>query len=445
MFYKTSPLSLSSLFRILEGNMQDFSNAHDELKDQAEKKKTNIFTERGIKAEKALEGQTKFRDIREKNRDGFALTVFPSGKKSFIYIYHFGGRKRRMTLGKYPQCSLAEAKVLHREALTILKSGKDPADEKRKEKIAVRDSSTVEGLIEEYLEKWAKPNKRSWKADERCLYKDVKPYWGRLKASDISRRDVVLLLDRIKDRGAPIAANRTLACIRRMFSFGIERDIINANPCAAVKAVAKENRCDRVLSEEEIKILWHAWNQNTNQDNPLHVIHMSAETKLVLKLQLASAQRKGEIISAEWSELNLNTGWWTIPALKAKNNQTHRVPLSSLAIELLGEIKQLSGDSRFLFPAKLKDTHITGSSIDHAVRRCNFNGVKPWTPHDCRRTTASYITSMGISRLVVSKILNHSESSSVTAVYDRHSYDNEKQHALERWAKELKRIIYGVT
>jgi integrase len=409
-----------------------------------DKKKKNIFTDKGIKAEKPLEGQVKPRDIRENKGEGFALTVFPSGKKSFVYIYHFNGRKRRMTLGKCSQLSLAEAKVLHREALMILSSGKDPADEKRREKIAVRDSSTVEGLIEEYLEKWARPNKRSWKADERCLYKDVKPYWGKLKAADITRRDVVLLLDRIKDRGAPIAANRALACIRRMFSFGIERDIISANPCAAVKAVAKENRCDRVLSEEEIKILWSALDQNTNQDNPLHVIHMSAETKLVLKLQLATAQRKGEVVAAEWDELDLVTGWWTIPAIKAKNNQTHRVPLSSLAIALLDEIKQLSGSSRFLFPAKLKDTHITGSSIDHAVRRCIFNGLKPWTPHDCRRTAASYMTSLGISRLVVSKKLNQSESSSITAVYDCHSYDHEKRHALEQWAKELRKIVYGV-
>lgn len=98
----------------------------------------------------------------------------------------------------------------------------------------------------------------------------------------MTRRDVVLLLDRIKERGAPIAANRALVCIRRMFNFGIERDIVNVNPCAAVKAVAKEVRCDRVLSEE-IKILWQALDQNTNQDNPLHIIHMSEETKLVLK------------------------------------------------------------------------------------------------------------------------------------------------------------------
>lgn len=402
------------------------------------------FTEMYInKSLKPKENQTRPYDVREKSGDGFGMTIFPSGKKSFIYIYQFEGRKRRMTLGRYPHCSLSEARKLHRDALKMLESEKDPAFEKRTEKRIARDSATVNGLINEYIEHWAKPHKRSWQTDERCLNKDVKPRWGKQKASDITRRDIILLLDEIKDRGSPIAANRTLACVRRMFNFGIERDIISASPCVGVKAVAPEVRCDRVLSEDEIKILWHALDQGTNQDNS-HIIHMSPETKLVLKLQLVTAQRKGEVVSAEWNELDLVNGWWTIPAIKAKNNQIHRVPLSSLALKLLNEVQQLSGESRFLFPAKLKDTHITGSSIDHAVRRSHFHGFKDtWTPHDCRRTTASHLTGMGIPRLVVSKILNHSENNSVTATYDRHSYDGEKRHALETWAHKLNEIVYG--
>jgi len=401
------------------------------------------WTDREIKAEKPREGQTKSRDIREKSGNGFGMTIFSSGEKSFIYIYHFQGRRRRMTLGKYPQCSLADARKLHREALKVLESGKDPALEKRKERITARDASTVNGLIDEYMEKWAIPNKRSCEADERCLNKDVRPYWGKLKAADITRRDVVLLLDRIKDRGSPIAANRTFSCIRRMFNFGVERDLLTATPCVAVKAVAPENRRDRVLTENELKILWLALEQDTNQDNPLHVIHMSEQTKLVLKLQLVLAQRKGEVIGAEWSDIDLNSSWWTIPSAKAKNNNAHRVPLPHLAMVLLTEIKNLSGKSRFLFPAKHKDTHITGSSIDHAVRRSMFDDVEAWTPHDLRRSASSLMTSIGIPRLVVSKILNHSESGSVTAIYDRHSYDNEKRHALESWAQKLKDIVYG--
>lgn len=402
------------------------------------------WTDKEISAFKPEKGQTKPRDIREKTKSGFGVTVFPSGKISFIYFYHFEGRKRRMTLGQYPECTLGEARKRHREALRILEiEEKDPALERKIAKKANKESSTINDLIDEYLEIWAKPRKRSWKEDERFLYKNVKPYWGKLKAKDITKRDVILLLDKIKERGAPIAANRGLACIRRMFSFSVERDILPSSPCTSVKPVAKENQRDRVLSSDEIKILWHALDKSPNKDESSHDIKMSDQTKLVLKLQLVLGQRKGEIISAEWSEIDQTSGLWTIPAEKAKNGQAHRVPLSSLAKKLLEEVKQLSGDSRFLFPAKLKDTYITGTSIDHAVRRSTFTGIKPWTPHDLRRTFASQVTSLGIPRLVVSKILNHVESS-VTAVYDRHGYDDEKLNALESWAQKLREIIYGV-
>ncbi|QLZ68471.1 site-specific integrase [Legionella sp. PC1000] len=400
------------------------------------------WTDKEINAFKPEEGQIKPRDIREKSGNGFGITIFPSGEKSFIYIYHFHGRKRRMTLGKYPHCSLADARKLHREALKMLEEGKDPALEKKNVKIAERDASTVNALIEEYIEVWAKPRKRSWQEDQRFLYKEVKPFWGKLKANEITKRQVILLLDQIKERGAPIAANRGFACIRRMFNFAVERDIITISPCTSVKPVAKENQRDRVLSAEEIKILWHALEKIPNQ-NTTHDIKMSEQTKLVLKLQLVLGQRKGEIISAEWSEIDMKSGWWTIPAAKAKNGQAHRVPLTTFAKKLLEETKQLSGNSNFLFPAKLKDTHIRGTSIDHAVRRSSFIGVKAWTPHDLRRTVASHITSMGIPRLVVSKILNHVESS-VTAIYDRHGYDNEKLNALEAWAQKLNEVIYEV-
>jgi hypothetical protein len=205
----------------------------------------SLFTDKYLKNLKPLSNHKKPVDIREKSGDGFAITLFPSGVISFIYLYHFGGRKRRMTVGRYPHMSLADAKKAHRDALKMLENNKDPAEEVKKVKLDSQNSSTVGGLIEEYLEIWAKPRKRSWEEDQRILYKDIHPAWGKRKASDITKRDVVLLLESITKRGAPIAANRTLSCIRRMLNFAIERDLITANPCATVKAPAKENRRER--------------------------------------------------------------------------------------------------------------------------------------------------------------------------------------------------------
>jgi len=151
---------------------------------------------------------------------------------------------------------------------------------------------------------------------------------------------------------------------------------------------------------------------------------------------------KGEIVSSEWEEFDLANSWWTIPAHKAKNGNTHLVPLPKLALKILQKIKVISSNSKWLFPSPNSDKHITPESIDHAIRRSEdaFKKIKHFTPHDLRRTAASLMTALGISRLVVSKLLNHVENS-VTAIYDRHSYDKEKKQAMDKWGIKLRDII----
>lgn len=387
------------------------------------------FTDKLIKN---LKPRTTAYDVREKTGEGFTIRVMPSGCKSWIFFYHADGKKRRMTLGKYPALGLADARQLHRSALATLASGKDPALLQQLERTQARTAQTLGELATEYLEKWAKPRKRSWAEDERILNKDVLPLWRQRKAKDITRKDVLALLDAIHKRGAPIAANRTLAVIRRMFNFALERDIVENSPCYAIKAPAKENRRDRVLTEQEIQFFWHGLPETS----------MAPLPQLALKFQLATAQRKGEVVIAEWAEIDLQTGWWIIPASKAKNGLPHRVPLSALALNLLEQLHALTGHSRWLFPSPNSDQSYGVTAIDHTLRK-NFKHLPEmptFTPHDLRRTAASHMTSLGLSRLVVSKILNHAESS-VTAIYDRHSYDKEKQEALALWADQLQKII----
>jgi integrase len=241
---------------------------------------------------------------------------------------------------------------------------------------------------------------------------------------------VITLLDSVHDRGAPVQANRTLACIRKMFNFALQRDVIEANPCALVKAPGKEHRRDRSLSADEIYRFWTG----------LAHAPMWPGTALALKLQLVTAQRRGEIISMRWEDVS--DDMWTIPAGRSKNGMPHRVPLSPLALELLGEANQLSA-SNWVFPGPKPTAHLAGDSVDHALRYSReMLKVSDLTPHDLRRTAASHMTGLGISRLVVAKILNHAESG-ITAVYDRHSYDTEKREVLDAWGRRLTAIIRG--
>ncbi len=365
---------------------------------------------------------------------GLGVRVTPNGVKTFIFKYRFDGKVRWMTLGTYPELTLADAHEAHADAWKVLRHGINPGAKAINERKEERDAPTAAALAEEYLEKWAKPRKRSWREDARILQKDVLPAWGHRKAKDITRRDVIGLLDDIVDRGASIMANRTLATIRKMFNFAVSRDIVAVSPCLAVRAPAPEQRRDRVLTTDEIRALWHAIEGAKM---------MSKGTKLALKLQLVTGQRKAEIVSAAWDEIDLTDRWWTIPPEKAKNKMAHRVPLSHLAMELLQAAKNITGNSPWIFPSPQTDRHITPEAIDHALRRPGLEALGfSFVPHDLRRSAASHMTGMGISRLVVSKILNHVEKG-VTAVYDRHSYDREKRQALEAWGCKLKGIIKG--
>ena len=388
------------------------------------------FTNRGIQA---LKPKAERYEVWEDGRTGLGVRVAPSGRKSFVYIYRFNGKARRMTLGAYPKIGLADARVLHAKAKQQRERGIDPGTEHIAKRRAERDAETVRELVEEYLDKHARPNKRSADADERTLRKEVLPEWGSRKAKSIIRRDVIKLLDGIVDRGSPIMANRTLAVVRKMFNFAIARDIIDASPCVMIQAPARETPRDRVLSPAETGVFWRG----------LAGAKMSDQVRLALKLMLVTAQRREEVTCAPWAEFDLADKVWEIPGARTKNGRAHRVPLSPLALELLDEIREAAGGSEWLFPSPRAGKPIASAAVSHALRdNLEAVGVAGITPHDLRRSAASHMTELGISRLVVSKILNHADGS-ITGVYDRYEYGPEKRRAFDAWSARLKEIISG--
>ena len=167
---------------------------------------------------------------------------------------------------------------------------------------------------------------------------------------------------------------------------------------------------------------------------------ITTSIRLALKFQLITAQRKGEILGARRDEIDLDQRIWTIPATRSKNGMPHRVPLSPLALAVLDQAGA-GQEGEWLFRSSRTGRPITDEAVNHAMlKNSNLLGTGDATPHDLRRTAASHMTSLGISRLVVSKILNHAEPG-VTAVYDRHSYDSEKRAALAAWGARLEEII----
>ncbi|NVN91495.1 MAG: integrase arm-type DNA-binding domain-containing protein [Desulfuromonadales bacterium] len=382
--------------------------------------------------------------------NGFTIRVMPSGVKTWLYAYAFDGKRRELNLGSYPEVSLETARGKFDDARKKVKNGIDPVAEKEQAAEERRKAPTVSDLITEYIEKHAKVQKRGWKEDKRILEKDALPVWGSRKAADITKRDVVLLLEKIMERGAPGSANGNFKCIRKMFNFAVERDIIKHSPCIGVKMPAPLNRRERILSETEIRTLWKS----------LEAAGVTDEIQRALRLIFVTAQRPGEVVGMHSSEIDGR--WWTIPSKRAKNGKEHRVYLTDLALELIGD----TTGKGYIFPCphegKVKPIEV--NALAHAVRRNlawpvlhkgkpvfdsdgkpvteNRLGIDAFTPHDGRRTAATFMSQIGFMDEVIDSLLNHVKQG-IIRTYNLNRYDKEKQQALEAWERKLNSIITG--
>jgi integrase len=361
-------------------------------------------------------------DYWDQHTRGMGLRISQGGRKAWTVLYRFHGRSRRLTLGTFPTLSLADARQAAGNALREAQHGTDPATAKQD----ARSADTFGELAQLYLDRYAKREKRTWREDERKLKIDLLPKWRNRKGHEIKRADVLEMLDGIVDRGSPVSANRTRALISKVFNFGIKRGIVESNPAQGVDNPGHEQQRDRVLSEDEIRTLWGALDTEP------------AWSAAVFRLDLLTAQRRSEILGMTWDELDLASGWWTIPGERTKNGLAHRVPLAPQAVKILKTLQSGKHDEVFVFRGGRRGRPM--ANLQKPLRRLKKDTQLDFRFHDLRRTTASCMTGIGIPRVVVSKILNHVERG-ITAVYDRHSYDAEKRAAMHKWERRLQVII----
>lgn len=383
--------------------------------------------------------------------DGLAIRISPTGGKTVIFRYHFEGVPRRMTLGIYnpdlakldyydspipikvPFLTLTEARRLHAEARSKLARGIDPGAEKKKSLQMRTAAPTFREMLEEFS-RIELSGKKTGDERRRLLEKDAVPAWGKHKVVDIKRRDIVLLLDRIRER-APITANRFQGVLARFFFFCAERGVVEDSPCTRIRKVPERAR-SRVLNDEEIKLLWRALDLN-NKTIDIYVL-----TKLALRMLLVTGQRPGEVCGMTWGEIG-EDGFWRLPQERAKNQEGHRIPLTNMATEILRTAQPYAGDCVYVFRSSYKaDSPIDRHSLSRAIsRHWKQIGLKEkFTPHDLRRTMRTRLAELGISDIVAERAMGH-KLQGMMAIYNRYSYDQEKREALEKWEIRLQEII----
>lgn len=362
------------------------------------------------------------------------IRVQPSGGRYFVYRTKVNGKDRQITLGKYPELTLSAARIKAAEYGEQRHDGVDPVSLPAFE----LEQMTIADLASEYLERWAKPKKKSWESDQRYLDRDVVPRIGNVRLSDIRRAHIRPLLDEKLKNGFPMSANMMLSIVRKMLNWAVENDYMIANPLGGMSQPHSPRSKDRVLSEREIRVLWGKYT-NTGAR-----VRISLTTALALRMILVTAQRPGEVAGMKWSELDGD--WWNLPAERAKNKLAHRIPLNRLAMDILALMGEIRCND-VVFPttryAARLGRHMNMNTMGEAISRqmkMETNPMPWFTPHDLRRTAASHMASMGTQPLVISRLLNHKEGG-ITQIYNRYSYDVEKREAMDKWADRITEMV----
>lgn len=397
-----------------------------ELEAPLRKPRKSAFTDRYLNS---LKPRSDRYAVLDPSRKGLLLRVSPSGAKTFNFRFKRNGVVRFLTIGTYPDTTLRIAYEAHADLIKQLNRGEEPSlkqhDSVPGQIAAQRDQGpTVGELAEEFLKRYVYRERKRPADAARTIEADILKHWRNRPARAITRRDGVLLLDRVVDRGAPVMANRVAALLVQMFSFGVDRGMLDATPFTGVpRPGGTEKSRRRKLSEAEVRQFWRRLTRS----------RLSFEVRTALKLILVTAQRPGEVALAAWSEFDFERRLWTIPPERSKNGERHEVPLNDLAMILLRRLIRRFGQGQYILPSRCWRAHgtvpLTVRALSQGLRDNAWLRMERFTPHDLRRTAASLMTSARIPRLHVEKVLNHTIDD-VAEIYDRHDYTEEKRLAL---------------
>ena len=408
-------------------------------------------------------------EIFDKIVPGLAVRVTANGSKTFVVRGRVKGQTSpiRVTIGDATAVKVAAARTEATDLLKACRVGEDPRIARREKKEAEARSENLlwERVVADFIEKHAKANNRTWKQTEATFARCVTPRWKGRLITEITRTDVVALLDQLGE-GSVYQANRVLAAVRKLFNWAVLRDLVPASPIVAGMAREGEKVRDRFLTFDEIAIVWRAAERVGQPFGPL------------VKLLLVTGQRRGEVANARWSSLDLDKDrLWTMTPEETKAGRAHLVPLTELAVAILtgqpkiappppkdGKGKPPANDAAIFAFTTTGNSGVSGfakakAQLDAEIIKILREDavalgrdpakVEPfpgWRIHDLRRTAATHMEdALGVPPHLVGSVLNHSPTGykGVTAVYTRGDLIYARRRALVAWSRLLRLIVAG--
>ncbi|GAB1369678.1 site-specific integrase [Azonexus hydrophilus] len=376
--------------------------------------------------------------------DGLTFTLSAKGTAAWTLRYRTTGKRKELTLGRYPDISLTKAREIAAAKRVEVQQGIDPAAEKRKAEHAAANAWTFRKLAEDYFEKVAD------RLAENTIYgrkQQLRDYVyhkiGGIPAADVSPAEIVAIVEAASVKSLHVA-RLVLIAIKEVFAHGIARHVVEQDPCAHIKAKAiiggtKTQRERVMLTDSEIGELLKA------------LPNLSRPNALMVRILLATGARIGELAQAEWKNVNFEAAEWTIPPEHSKNKKAFVVPLPALVVGWFAELQAMAFGSRYVLPIRCrKNGNEADTPMEPVTLNAALNGLattlgdkcRRFTPHDLRSTCRSHLGMLGVDVLIAERCLNHSLGGLV-AVYDKHDYLTERRQALELWAAKLATIEAG--
>jgi integrase len=378
-------------------------------------------------------------ELFDEDLPGFCIRVTPNDRRTACVFYRLGSRLRRATLGTLPPLSLADARLLAREALRDAALGHDPASAKRE----AREALTVAVLVRDYIEAGTGHRSAATNGDYRRTLKAAlqgSPI-GLQAAGQVARGELRAFLEAIA-RKTPIRANRILALVRAAFRWGLREELIERDPTAGLPRPRPERPRERVLSDDEVKKLWETLDAIAAGASDPVLSNGKKAPRLVLagavKLLLLLGTRRSETLNMRWADIDERAQTWTVPGMFRKGGRTHVVPLPALALGILADLRPVGGHTPWVFVGK------RGASLANNPARWTevlreASGLD-FTLHDLRRTCATGCARLGASESTVSRILGHKAVAgtiAVSGIYDRFDRLPEIRSALAAWANHV--------
>jgi integrase len=404
------------------------------------KKSAINLTDRAIKSFKP---KATAYDEKDKQVPGLHVRVLPSGQKTFVLLARYPGpnpHPTRRALGSYGELTLEAAREKARQWRVLIKRGKDPAAEERRQRTEQeeREGNTFAAIADAYFRE-VLPNQRRGAHVKRDITKVFinEAGWGSRPIHEITALDVRSVIRRYAEQGKVFHTHNLLSYLRRVFNWAIEQQCygIETSPCDRLKPktiIGKKQARTRVLSDVELRAVWLAASNMPYPSGPL------------FKLLVLLGQRRTEVTEMQWSEIDLAAKTWTIPLERMKAGAAHMVPLPDDAVEILAALPRHDGPYVFSVNGGRSPVRSHGDfkqALDAEVTKVLGQAPTPFVVHDLRRTMRTRLSAIpNISDLVRELVIGHTKPG-LHKVYDQYAYLDEKRFALDAWAAKLQSIV----